>query len=184
MADEFKQTDVGARYAQALFDLALQTEALAVVEGDLATLKAALVESAELRRFLASPIFASDAKAKVLDALAKKAKLNPVTVKFLGVLSANRRADILASAIAGFERLSAAHRGVVAAEVTSAVKMTAAQTKAVTAALEKALGKAPEITARVDPAILGGLKVRVGSRLFDASLRSKLDSLKFALKRA
>ena len=86
--------------------------------------------------------------------------------------------------IAGFERLSAAHRGVVAAEVTSAVKLSAAQTKALKAVLAKSLGKDPEITARVDPLILGGLKVKVGSRLFDASLRSKLDSLKFALKRA
>ncbi len=76
LADEFKQTDVGARYAQALFDLALETKALGAIEGDLATLKAALIESAELRRFLASPIFPSEAKAKVLDALAKKAKLN------------------------------------------------------------------------------------------------------------
>ena len=184
MADDFKQTDVGARYAQALFDLALETKALSAVEGDLASLRAALTESGELRRVLASPIFPSEIKAKVLAALAKKAKLNAVTVKFLGVLSANRRADLLPSTIAGFERLSAAHRGVIAAEVTSAIKLTAAQTKAITAALEKALGKAPEITARVDPLILGGLKVKVGSRLFDASLRSKLDSLKFALKRA
>ncbi len=184
LADEFKQTDVGARYAQALFDLALQTQAFDAVESDIAALRAALTESAELRRFLASPIFASDTKANVLKALGEKAEVSAVTLKFLGVLSANRRAEALPAAIAGFERLSAAHRGVVAAEVTSAIKLTAAQTKAVKAALEKALGKAPEITARVDPLILGGLKVRVGSRLFDASLRSKLDSLKFALKRA
>ena len=72
----------------------------------------------------------------------------------------------------------------VTADVVTAVKMTAAQTKAVAGALQKALGKAPEIETRIDPSILGGIKVRVGSRLFDASLRSKLDSLKFALKRA
>ena len=71
-----------------------------------------------------------------------------------------------------------------AAEVTTAIKLTAAQAKGVKAALAQALGKDPEITTRVDPSILGGLKVKVGSRLFDASLRSKLDSLKFALKRA
>jgi F-type H+-transporting ATPase subunit delta len=152
--------------------LALQTKAFDAVESDIAALRAALTESAELRRFLASPIFASDTKANVLKALGEKAEVSAVTLKFLGVLSANRRAEALPAAIAGFERLSAAHRGVVAAEVTSAIKLTAAQTKA------------PEITARVDPLILGGLKVRVGSRLFDASLRSKLDSLKFALKRA
>ncbi len=184
MADDFKQTDVGARYAQALFDLALETKTFDAVEIDVGALRAVLTESAELRRFLSSPIFASDTKANVLKALGEKAELNAVTVKFLGVLAANRRAEALPSAIAGFERLSAAHRGVIAAEVTSAIKLSAAQAKAVSVALEKALGKAPEITARVDPTILGGLKVKVGSRLFDASLRSKLDSLKFALKRA
>lgn len=184
LADDFKQTDVGSRYAQALFDLALETKTLPAVEGDLASLKAALQESGELRRFLASPIFAFDDKGKVLAEIAKKAAFNAVTTKFVGFLAASRRAEALPSAIASFQRLAAAHRGAVAAEVTSAVKLTAAQTKAITAALAKSLGRAPEITAHVDPTILGGLKVRVGSRLFDASLRSKLDSLKFALKRA
>ena len=184
MADDFKQTDVGARYAQALFDLALESDALSAVEADIASLKAALTESAELRRFLSSPIFDSEAKARVLNAIADQAELGAVTKKFLGVISANHRASALPSAIASFQALAAAYRGVVAAEVTSAVKLTAAQTKAIGAALANSLGKAPEITAHVDPAILGGLKVRVGSRLFDASLRSKLDSLKFALKRA
>lgn len=184
MADDFKQTDVGARYARALFDLALETKALDAVEADVASLKAALTDSAELRRVLASPVFPAEAKGKVLTAIAEKAELNAVTVKFLGVLAVNARAAALPSAIAAFERLAAAHRGVVAAEVTSAIKLSAAQAKAVKASLAKALGQEPQITARVDPAILGGLKVRVGSRLFDASLRSKLDSLKFALKRA
>ena len=184
MANDSKQTDVGSRYAQALFDLALETKSMSAVEGDLATLKAALDESAELRRFLASPVFGAEDKGRVLSEIASKAQLSPVTVKFIGVLAANRRAGALASTITAFARLSAAYRGVVAAEVTSAIKLTAAQSKSLTAALAKALGKEPEITARVDPTILGGLKVRVGSRLFDASLRSKLDSLKFALKRA
>jgi F-type H+-transporting ATPase subunit delta len=184
LADDFKQTDVGARYAQALFDLALETEALPAVEADVAALKAALTDSAELRRFLISPIFAADTKAKVLAEIAQKAELGPVAVKFLGVLGANRRSGALLGAITSFERLAAAHRGVVGAEVTSAVKLSAAQAKAIKASLAKSLGKEPEITALVDPTILGGLKIKVGSRLFDASLRSKLDSLKFALKRA
>jgi F-type H+-transporting ATPase subunit delta len=184
LADDFKQTDVGARYAQALFDLAVETKTLPAVEGDLANLKAALQDSGELRRFLSSPVFAFDDKSKVLAELANKGEFNEVTRKFVGFLGAARRAEALPSAIASFQRLAAAHRGAVAADVTSAVKLTAAQTKAITAALAKSLGQAPEITAHVDPTILGGLKVRVGSRLFDASLRSKLDSLKFALKRA
>ena len=184
MADDSKQTDVGARYAKALFDLALDTKALDAVETDLKSLKAARDESADLRRALSSPGYSADDKGKALIAIGKKAGFHTTTLNFLGVLAANRRASILMSVISSFQSLSAAHRGAVAAEVTTAVKLTAAQTKGIKAALAQTLGKEPEITTRVDPAILGGLKVKVGSRLFDASLRTKLDSLKFALKRA
>ena len=184
LADDSKQTDVGARYARALFDLALETGALDAVEADLRSLSAAREESPELRRMLQSAVYSADAKGRVLSAIAEKGQFNKVTQNFLGVLAANRRASALPAVIAGFHKLSAAHRGVVAAEVTTAIKLTAAQAKGVKAALAQALGQEPEITTRVDPAILGGLKVKVGSRLFDASLRSKLDSLKFALKRA
>jgi F-type H+-transporting ATPase subunit delta len=184
LADDSKGTDVGARYAQALFDLALETNALESVEADLKALKAARAESADLRRLLASPAFTADDKRKALSAIAAKAEFNPTTIKFLGFLAANGRASALDEVTNSFVRLSAAHRGVVSAEVVSAMKLTAAQEKGVKSALRQALGKDPEITTRVDPSILGGLKVRVGSRLFDASLRSKLDSLKFALKRA
>ena len=90
----------------------------------------------------------------------------------------------LPAVITAFAKLAADARGAVSAEVTTAVALTAAQAKGVQAALRQSLGKDPEITTRVDPAILGGIKVKVGSRLFDASLKSKLDSLKFALKRA
>lgn len=184
MADDSNQTDVGARYAKALFDLALENKALDAVEADLKSLKAACEESADLRRLLHSPGFTAENKGKVLTAIGQAAQFNPTTMNFLGLLAANRRASALLAVIATFERLSTAHRGVVAAEVTTAIKLSAAQAKEVKATLAQALGKDPEITTRVDPSILGGLKVKVGSRLFDASLRSKLDSLKFALKRA
>jgi F-type H+-transporting ATPase subunit delta len=184
LTDDSKQTDVGARYAQALFDLALETKALDAVENDLKALKAARAESAELRQALGSPVFSEADKGKALTALGQQLGFAQTTLNFIGVLAANRRAADLPAITASFERLSAAHRGVVAAEVTTAVKLTAAQAKGVKAALAQALGQEPEITTLVDPTILGGLKVKVGSRLFDASLRSKLDSLKFALKRA
>ncbi len=184
MADDSNSTDVGARYAQALFDLAKETGSLAAVEADLKSLKAMRAESADLRRMMTSPAFTAEQKGRALDALADKAGFHPTTRKFLGVISANRRVSALMSSITAFEALSAAERGVVAAEVTSAIPLTAAQADGVKASLRKALGKDPEIETRVDPSILGGLKVRVGSRLYDASLRSKLDSLRFALKRA
>jgi len=175
---------VGGRYAQALFDLATDQKQVAAVEADLNSLKAALAESKDLRTLLFSPSFNAEAKAAGLKAIAAKAKFNPTTQKFLGLLSANGRAAALPAVITAYARLSAAARGAVSAEVVTALPLSAAQQKGVAAALRQALGKDPEISTRVDPAILGGIKVKVGSRLFDASLKSKLDSLKFALKRA
>jgi F-type H+-transporting ATPase subunit delta len=184
VADETNTTDAGQRYAQSLFELAIEANLLTAVEADLKALKVMNADSADLRRLIASPAFAAEDKARGLTAVAAKAKFTPLTTKFLGLVATNGRAGDLMGAIDGFIKLSAAHRGVVAAEVITASALTAAQLKGVSAALRTALGKDPEISTRVDPSLLGGIKVRVGSRLFDASLRSKLDSLKFALKRA
>ena len=175
---------MGARYALALFDLAKDQNQIPAVEADLKTLKALSAESADLRSLIVSPMFDAEAKAKGFAAIAERAGFNPTTRKFLGFLAAQRRASALPSIITSFEALSATYRGVVSAQVTTAVPLSAAQAKGLLAALRLALGKDPEIETRVDPAILGGVKVRVGSRLYDASLKSKLDSLKFALKRA
>ena len=184
MADDSKSTDVGARYAQALFDLAKGQGRLAPVEANLKALKAMRAESADLRRLLGSPAFSADDKTRAMTALAEAAGFEATTRKFLGLMAKNGRASAIASAVTAFEALAAAERGAVSAEVTTAVKLTPDQEKGLKAALRLALGKDPEIETRVDPSILGGLKVRVGSRLYDASLRSRLDSLRFALKRA
>jgi F-type H+-transporting ATPase subunit delta len=184
VADDSKATDVGARYALALFDLAKDEGRIAQVEKDLKEIKAMLRGSSDLRTLVGSPKFNAEAKGKGLAAVGAKARFNPTTQKFLGLLAANGRAGALASVITSFESLAATHRGAISAEVVSAVPLTAAQSKGIQAALRQALGKDPEIETRVDPSILGGLKVKVGSRLYDASLKSKLDQLKFALKRA
>lgn len=184
MADDSQASNVGGRYAQALFDLAKDQNQVAAVEADLKSLKAALADSRDLQILLNSPSFDAEAKGKGLAAIADRAGFNATTKKFLGLLAANGRAGALASVITAFERLSAEARGAVSAQVTTAVPLSPAQAKGVQQALRQALGKDPEIETRVDPSILGGIKVRVGSRLFDASLKSKLDSLKFALKRA
>jgi F-type H+-transporting ATPase subunit delta len=175
---------VGARYARALLDLAVETGALSAVESDLAGLKAMLAASADLRTLVASPKFDAEEKAKALNAVAARAGACETTLKFLGLLAHNRRASALGGIIEAFERLAAARRGLVLAKVTTAVALTKAQAKDLADALRTALGGDPQIETAVDPAILGGLKVRVGSRLYDASLKTKLDSLKFALKRA
>jgi len=184
VADDSKQADVGVRYAQALFELAKEQGQAAAVEADLKSLKAMRAESADLRTLIASPAFDSDDKARGLAAVAAAAGFSETTRKFLGLVAANRRASALPGMIASFEKIAAADRGAISAEVVTALPLTPAQTQALAASLRTALGKDPEIETHVDPAILGGLKVRVGSRLYDASLKSRLDSLKFALKRA
>lgn len=184
VADDFRTTEVGERYAQALFDLADETKALDAVRADLRSLRAAWGESADLRRLATSPVIAAEDQVKGLTAIADKAKFNATTKKFLGLLAANGRARDLTGVIGAFEALYAKKMGVVAAEVVSAQALSAAQLKSIQSALRTALGKDPETTVRVDPSILGGLKVKVGSKLFDASLKTKLDQMKFALKRA
>ena len=184
VADETKATDAGQRYAQSLFELTIENGNLAKVEADLKSLKAMIADSADLRRLIDSPAFSAEDQGKGLVAVAVKARFDMLTTKFLGLVAANGRTGDLLGAISAFVELSAKHRGVVTAEVVSAAALSPTQLKGVQAALAEALGKTPEVSTRVDPSLLGGLKVRVGSRLFDASLRSKLDSLKFALKRA
>ena len=184
MNDQYRETEAGERYARAAFDLALDQKILDKVQADAAALKALLTESAELRGVIASPFYKSEVKLNALLAVAAKAKLQALTQKTLGVMAANGRLDHLYPLINAFNKLYAAHKGIVSAEVTSAAELSDEQTADLKAALAKALGGQADIHTRVDPALLGGLKVRVGSRLYDASLRSKLDSLRFALKRA
>jgi F-type H+-transporting ATPase subunit delta len=184
VANDSKAGEVGARYASALFDLAKDAGEIATVSADLKSLKTMITESADLRILLASPVFDAEAKGKGLAAIAERAGFSALTRKFLGLLAGQRRASALRDVITAFEALVAAWRGIVAAQVTTAIPLSPAQTSGLAAALRLALGADPEIETRVDPAILGGIKVRVGSRLYDASLKSKLDSLKFALKRA
>jgi len=184
VADDSGAMDVGARYAQALFDLAVETGALDAVEADLRALETMRRESADLRRLIASPTFGAHEKGTGLAAIANRARFHETSGKFLGLLAANGRLSALPAIWAAFQALVAKRQGMVAAQVTTAVAMSAAQSTRIAAALRAALGQEPKIEARVDSAILGGIRVRVGSRLFDASLKSKLDSLKFALKRA
>lgn len=184
MANEVGASDVGARYARALIDLAVESGAVEAVEADLAMLKHALAESRELRTLIASPKFTFEDKGKGLLAVARRAGVSPLTGKFLGLLAHNRRAGALSEVIAAFERLAAERRGLIAAKVVTAAPMTRAQEQSLATALRAALGRDPQVEMSVDPTLLGGLKVRVGSRLYDASLKTKLDSLKFALKRA
>lgn len=175
---------MGERYAQALYDLADGEGVVMAVETDLTRLEQARREAPDFQRLLASPAFGHEDKAKGVLAIADAAHVTPLTRKFLGLLGANARVTALPAIVSAYRRIAAAKRGTVAAEVTTAVALTDAQREGVAAALRQSLGKDPEIVTRIDPAILGGLKVKVGSRLFDASLKTRLDQMKFALKRA
>ena len=184
LADSSRHAEVGARYAQALYELAEQDGVVATVEADLNGLERLRAEAADFKRLLDSPLLVHDAKAKGLLAVADAAGVSALTRKFLGLLGANSRAGALVAVASAFRRIAAEKRGATAAEVVTAVPLTDAQRDGVVAALRQAIGRDPEIATRVDPSILGGLKVKVGSRLFDASLKTRLDQMKFALRRA
>ena len=185
MAGGSSRSEEGAeRYAAALFDLAKDADAIDATARDVESLKALLAESADLRRLVASPAFSAEDKTAGLVAVAEKAGLDPLVRRFLGVLAANRRVYALGAVIAAFEALVAVHRGVTTADVTSARPLSDAQSAALAATLEKTVGRKVEMRADVDPSILGGLVVRVGSRMFDSSLKTKLEGLKTAMKGA
>ncbi|ESQ81065.1 F0F1 ATP synthase subunit delta [Asticcacaulis sp. YBE204] len=184
MSDIFTETEVGARYAKAVFELAVTAGSIDAVHADLVTLKALLIESKDLRRLVTSHAFTSADKLKGLTAVLEKAAPNALTIKALGLIAQNGRLSQVFGFITAFNRLHDARKGIVSAVVASATTLSEAQVADLQAALRTALGRDAVISQSVDPSLLGGLKVRVGSRLFDASLKTKLDSLKFALKRA
>ena len=173
---------LAGRYATALFELSRQDDSSSVVAGDLASLGAMLEASEDLRRLVRSPVIARDDQGRALAALAEAAQLAPLTRKFLGLLARNRRLFALADIIRGFEALLAAHRGEVAAEVRSAAALDESQRARLQTALTKALGQEVLVRTRIDPSLLGGLVVKIGSRMVDSSLQSKLEGLKLAMK--
>ncbi|MDZ3830698.1 MAG: F0F1 ATP synthase subunit delta [Sphingopyxis sp.] len=173
---------LAGRYASALFDLARESKQIDSVQKSLATLKAALAESADLSALVASPVVSRTDAAKAVEAVAKTMKLDSLTAKFLGVLAENRRLADLPAMIDAFDAIVAAHRGEVTAKVTSAHPLSAAQLKALTANLKTRVGRDVQIATTVDPAILGGLVVQLGSQLIDGSIRTRLNSFAQAMK--
>lgn len=170
------------RYAAALYDLADDRKALDQVATDLRSLQAMLDASADLRRFVFSPVLSRDDQRKGLTALADKAGLSPLTLNFLGLVASNRRLFALSAMIRAYLARLAAARGEVTAEVVSAASLTEVQASALAAALKQVVGKDVTVEARVDPSILGGLIVKVGSRMVDSSVRTKLQRLQLAMK--
>lgn len=176
--------NAAGRYATALFGLAKTSGAVDAVEADLLALRAMLGESGELAEVLASPLFSAEQKEGVLGALSEKAGFNELTRNAFGVAAHNGRAGEIGMMASAFAGLAAADRGVVAADVASASALTKKQTEALAASLKSAFGQDIEVRTEVRPELMGGLIVKVGSRMFDSSLRTKLDGMKNAMKEA
>jgi F-type H+-transporting ATPase subunit delta len=170
------------RYASALYDLASEGNAVAAVESDLDTLGQAIAGSADLAALIRNPEVKRDAAAAAIDGVAKLLGLSQLTRNFLGVLAANRRLAKLPEIVRAFAAIAAATRGEVKAEVTSAHALSDAQMQALAAKLKAREGKDVTLTATVDPAILGGLIVRIGSTQIDSSIRTRLNTLATAMK--
>ncbi|MEE4349205.1 MAG: F0F1 ATP synthase subunit delta [Pacificimonas sp.] len=175
---------LGGRYATALFDLAREKKAEGAVEDSLKSLKAALAESDDLRSLIRSPLLGKDQQAAGMNAVADKLKVDPLTKNFLGVLTKNRRLAALPEIIANYQKLAAAARGEITAEVTSAHDLSDDQAGAIKTMLRARYHQDVALDTRVDPGILGGLIVKVGSRLIDSSLKTKLDNIGRAMKGA
>jgi F-type H+-transporting ATPase subunit delta len=184
VAGDPRSSEAAERYASALFDLARDAKSIDAVARDAETLNALLAQSDDLRRLAESPAFSAEEKQSGLIAVAERAKLDPLLRRFLGVLASNRRTRELGAMLAAFAALVAEHRGVATAEVASARPLSPAQHKALAAALKSVVGREVEMKIQVKPEILGGLVVQVGSRMFDSSLRTKLDGLRAAMKGA
>ncbi len=173
---------VAERYAGSLFELAAQANTVAEVEKNLGRFEELLQGSDDLDRLIKSPVFSAEDQLKAISAILDKAKIGGLVGNFLRVVAKNRRLFAVPGMIRAYRRIAAEARGEISAEVTSAHALTPAQQTELKAALKGVAGKDVSIAVTVDPSLLGGLVVKMGSRQIDTSLKTKLNSLKLALK--
>ncbi len=173
---------MAGRYTSALFELAETEGILDRVAEDLEQLRAMIEVSAGLNRLIRSPVLSREEQGRAMDALMEKAEMSGLTRRFVGVVAQNRRLFVLPGIIMEYARRLAAHRGETSAEVVSAAPLSDKQMDAIGVSLKKTVGTDVAIEAKVDAALLGGLIVRVGSRIFDNTLRTKLRHLRLAMK--
>jgi len=175
---------MAGRYATALFELALETKSIDQVYADLQAFETLLASSPDLMRLVRSPVYGADEQARALDAVLDKASISGIARNFLRVVTANRRLFAVMQIIRGYKARVAKHKGEVTAQVTVAQQLNDARLDEIRAALREVTGKDVQMDVEVDPSIIGGLKVKLGSRMVDASLRTKLNSIKIAMKEA
>jgi F-type H+-transporting ATPase subunit delta len=180
-------TDVSTtagRYASALFELASEANAIDAVKADLERFDALVVGSPDLLRLVRSPVFSADEQLRALSAVLERAGIGGLAAKFLKLVTANRRLFAVRDMVKAFRTLVANHKGEATAEVTVAERLNVDHTRALRDALKAISGKDIDLAIKVDPAIIGGLVVKLGSRMVDTSLRTKLNAIRHAMKEA
>jgi len=175
---------MAGRYATALFDLARDGNAIDAVKADLDRFDALVAESADLARLVRSPVFSADEQLRALSAVLDRAGIGGLAARFLKLVTSNRRLFAARDMIRAYRELVARHRGEATAEVTVAEQLKDDHVAALRAALKAVSGKDVDLHIKVDPAIVGGLVVKLGSRMVDSSLRTKLNSIRHAMKEA
>jgi F-type H+-transporting ATPase subunit delta len=184
-AEETIVSGMAGRYARALFELALDGKSVDAVKSDLDLFEALTAESADLNRLVRSPVFGAEERTRALGAVLAKAVIGGLTANFLLFVASNRRLFAVRDMTRDFRKLVARWRGEVSAEVTVAEKLSDAHLEALKSALKSVSGgQAIDLQVRVDPSIIGGLMVKLGSRMVDSSLRTKLNAIKHAMKEA
>ncbi|MFV0624441.1 F0F1 ATP synthase subunit delta [Sphingomonas sp. ac-8] len=176
------QASLAGRYATALFELARDDQSIATVEQSLGGVRQALDESSDFRALVGSPLVARDAATKAVEAVADSIGVDPTTKRFLGVLAQNRRLKELPAAIRAFRALAAQHRGEVTAEVASAHPLSDDQVDQLKQQLRTRVGRDVSVDLKVDPSLLGGLVVKIGSLMIDSSIKTRLNTLAHAMK--
>lgn len=173
---------IAGRYAAALFELANESGAIDQVAADLERFAGLIDASPDLDRLVKSPVFSADEQAGALGVLLERTKIGGLAANFLKLVASKRRLFLVRSMISGYRALVAQMKGIIAAEVTVASPLSDANRAAVLEALQAQSGKSVALTERVDPSIIGGLVVKMGSRMIDASLKTKLNAMKIAMK--
>jgi F-type H+-transporting ATPase subunit delta len=183
-AEDPSVSGVSGRYATALFELARDEKSIDAVKADLDQFDALLAESDDLKRLVRSPVFSADAQLKALSAVLERAGITGIATNFLKVLIRNRRLFAASDVIRAFRALVAKFKGEATADVTVAERLSDRNLDALKTALKSVTGMDVALNVNVDPAIIGGLVVKFGSRMVDSSLRTKLNSIKHAMKEA
>jgi F-type H+-transporting ATPase subunit delta len=184
VADEPIVSGMAGRYATALFELALEEKALDAVKADLDRFEALLAGSPDLVRLVRSPVFSADEQERALEAVLSKAKIEGLAAKFLLLVAAKRRLFAVREMVRAFRTLVAKHKGETRAEVVVAEPLADKHLDALKSAIAAVAGKNVALDVKIDPSIIGGLKVQLGSRMIDASLKTKLNSIRIAMKEA